>query len=88
MNEYLEGKKPLTDEASKRDIAKEAMAKLDKALGGALDYKLKAMCIDGAIKSGAGHAYDDEGRDIVKADLIVEAAKKFETYLKGNTNGV
>lgn len=47
---------------------------------------LRQEAIFQAIKANTGNTYDDEGRLIVNADKIVEAAKKFETYLKGSTN--
>lgn len=35
-----------------------------------------------AIKSNSGNSYDKEGRITTNPDKIVEAAKKFESYLK------
>lgn len=46
----------------------------------------KQLALDQAIRSNAGESYDDEGRRIVKANKIIKAAKKFETYLKGKQN--
>lgn len=44
------------------------------------------LALEQAIKANAGHAYDDEGRSVTDADKIVEAAKKFEAYLKEKAN--
>lgn len=46
----------------------------------------KIVSLDQAIKSNSGSSYDDEGRHITDADKIVEAAKKFEAYLKETDN--
>lgn len=43
----------------------------------------RLIALDQAIKSNAGSSYDEEGRHITNPDKIVEAAKKFETYLRG-----
>jgi hypothetical protein len=47
---------------------------------------IKQISLDQAIKSNAGSSYDDEGRHITNSDKIVEAAKKFEAYLKETGN--
>lgn len=52
------------------------------------DEKRQAMSIrsvatEMAIKAGIGTAYDTDGRQIADADRIVAAAKKFETFIKG-----
>lgn len=39
-----------------------------------------------AIEAKSGNSYDDEGRAIVDPNKVVEAAKKFEAYLKETTN--
>lgn len=43
----------------------------------------KLTALDQAIKANTGSDYDDGERHIINADKIIEAAKKFETYLKG-----
>lgn len=46
----------------------------------------KQIALELAIKANSGSFYDDEGRHITNPDKIVEAAKKFEAYLKETTN--
>lgn len=51
------------------------------------DEKLRLTALDRAITSGLGNSYNDLGISIVDAEKIITAAKKFEEYLKGDTNG-
>lgn len=44
------------------------------------------LALDQAIKANAGTSYDEYGRLITDANKIVEAAEKFEAYLKENSN--
>lgn len=46
----------------------------------------KQEALDQAIRANAGNSYDDEGRMIIDPAKIIEAAKKFETYLKESSN--
>jgi len=48
---------------------------------------LRLTALDIAITSGSGNSYNDLGMSIVDAEQIITAAKKFEEYLKGETNG-
>lgn len=45
--------------------------------------KLRLTALDRAISSGAGKSYNDDGMSIINPDKILEAASKFEKYLKG-----
>lgn len=47
---------------------------------------IKQISLDQAIKANTGSAYDDKGRHITNPDKVVEAAKKFEAYLKETPN--
>lgn len=47
---------------------------------------VKILALDQAIKANTGSSYDEEGRHITNPDKIVEAAKKFEVYLKETNN--
>lgn len=46
---------------------------------------VRLTALDRAIQSNSGEDYDNEGRSITNPDKILEAAKKFEAYLKGTT---
>lgn len=50
------------------------------------EYQTRFDALEFAIKSGVGHTHDDNNMSIVEANRIVDAAKKFETYLKGTNN--
>lgn len=52
-----------------------------------MDRNTKHEALELAIKANTGTAYDEDGNMITSPDKIVEAAKKFETYLKETTNG-
>lgn len=52
------------------------------------DKEIKLMALDQAIRSQAGHSYNDEGKFIIDPNKILEAAKKFETYLKEEKSNV
>jgi hypothetical protein len=45
--------------------------------------KLRLTALDRAIQSGAGTTYNDMALATVNPDKLIEAAKKFEIYLKG-----
>lgn len=51
------------------------------------EQKIKLTALDRAISAGCGTAYNDSSFAITDADRIIEAAKKFEAYLKDNQNG-
>ena len=48
---------------------------------------MRLTALDRAIQSGAGNYYNDDAFAETSADKIIEAAKKFEAYLKGENNG-
>jgi hypothetical protein len=48
--------------------------------------KIRLTALDRAITSGSGGDYTNEGFSTVNTDRILEAAKKFEAYLKGENN--
>lgn len=47
---------------------------------------VKILALDQAIKANSGSSYDEEGRHITNPDKIIEAANKFEAYLRGTKN--
>lgn len=47
------------------------------------EMSIRSVATEMAIKAGTGAAYDDEGRHVCNADKIVDAAKKFEAFIKG-----
>lgn len=47
------------------------------------DMAIRSTAIDMAIRSNCGHSYDAESRLIVEAEKIIEGAKLFESYIKG-----
>ena len=50
--------------------------------------RFRLTALDRAISSGVGNEIDiNTAFNTVNSDKIIEAAKKFEAYLKGNTNG-
>lgn len=51
------------------------------------DENIRLTALDRAIQSGSGLFYNDNSFTETSADKIIEAAKKFETYLKGDNNG-
>lgn len=54
------------------------------------EQKIKLIALDRAIQAHSGADYNEDGSPIVKCEKIIEAAKKFETYLKddgANKNG-
>ena len=51
------------------------------------DTKLRLTALDRAIDANTGNIYSDNNLVIVSPDIILEAAKKFEAYLKGDNNG-
>lgn len=47
--------------------------------------KLRLTALDRAITSSSGSGYNDANLHTVNVDKILEAAKKFENYLKGES---
>ena len=47
------------------------------------DTKMRLTALDRTISSGAGKDYNDTGFDIINPDKVLEAAKKFEEFMKG-----
>lgn len=52
-----------------------------------MDRNSKYEALELAIRSNAGTTYDADGKMITSPDKLVEAAKKFEAYLKEANNG-
>lgn len=50
------------------------------------DETIRLTALDRAMAANVGQEYDDMGFIVTSADKILEAAKKFEAYLKGETN--
>ena len=48
------------------------------------DIATRTLCLEFAIKSGCGQYFTEEGRSLICDVQIVEAAKKFEEYIKGS----
>jgi hypothetical protein len=65
----------------------DAKAKADLHRGTSDDKRqamsIRSVAVEMAIKANIGQSYDDEGRNISDANRIVEAAKKFEAFIKG-----
>ena|ERR1700761_6212385 len=56
----------------------------------ARDQAIRTACLDMAVRSNCGHVYDDEGRNTTSDDKLLSAAKKFESYIRGEKfiNGI
>lgn len=48
--------------------------------------KMRLTALDRAIQSAARTEYSETGLATVNSDKVLEAAKKFEAYLKGEAN--
>lgn len=48
-----------------------------------LEEGRREAALELAIRAGAGQSYNGDGNCVIDSDLLIEAAKKFETYLKG-----
>lgn len=51
------------------------------------EHAIRSVAMEMAIRSSSGSTYDEEGRSIIDPDKVVNAAKKFEAYIKGELNG-
>lgn len=47
------------------------------------DVAIRSACLDMAIRAGCGQYYDDDGRMLFDDEIIVNAANKFEAFIKG-----
>lgn len=50
------------------------------------EEQLRLTALDRAIAADTGKVYDEMALDNVDPNKILEAAKKFEAYLKGKNN--
>lgn len=48
--------------------------------------EIKERALAYAIETNAGASYNDDGKLVIDADKIIEAATKFEAYMKGTNN--
>lgn len=44
---------------------------------------IRSMCMEWAVRSNCGNVSDNESRILTDPDKILNAARKFEAYIKG-----
>lgn len=49
---------------------------------GPTEFQFRKTALDAAIYRKAGLAYDDNGREIVDTDKLVESATRIEKYIR------